>query len=425
MLQCHHLLSMSLLSLGINHQTAPVNVREKVAFSGDQVGLALRELQALSMVRESVIVSTCNRTEIYCDIEVDTAQAISHWLSHYHGMSDDALLPYLYQHTGVEAARHLFRVACGLDSMVLGEPQILGQLKACFDQAQNSKSVDAILNRLFQQSFSVAKRVRTDTEIGNHALSVAFAAVSLSKQIFGSLSTLQALLIGAGQTIELVARHLKSRKIGSMVIANRNLDNAQRLADGLGASAIRINQVPEQLVDADIVISSTASQLPILGKGATENALRQRRHRPIFMLDLAVPRDIESQVADLDDIYLYTIDDLKNVVDANLRSRELAAEAAREIISLEVKAFDQWLCTHQSADHIRHLRQGAEAIKQQCIEKILLQFRQDHNTEQAIERLANTLTNKFLHGPTIAMRQALKNKDEKMIRFLQSLMPSD
>ena len=425
MLQCHHLLSMSLLSLGINHQTAPVNVREKVAFSGDQVGLALRELQALSMVRESVIVSTCNRTEIYCDIEVDTAQAISHWLSQYHGMSDDALLPYLYQHTGVEAARHLFRVACGLDSMVLGEPQILGQLKACFDQAQNSKSVDAILNRLFQQSFSVAKRVRTDTEIGNHAVSVAFAAVSLSKQIFGSLSTLQALLIGAGQTIELVARHLKSRKIGSMVIANRNLDNAQRLADGLGASAIRINQVPEQLVDADIVISSTASQLPILGKGATENALRQRRHRPIFMVDLAVPRDIESQVADLDDIYLYTIDDLKNVVDANLRSRELAAEAAREIISLEVKAFDQWLCTHQSADHIRHLRQGAEAIKQQCIEKILLQFRQDHNTEQAIERLANTLTNKFLHGPTIAMRQALKNKDEKMIRFLQSLMPSD
>ncbi len=424
-LQCNRLLSMSLLSLGINHQTAPVDVREKVAFSGDQVNQALRELQELPVVNESVIVSTCNRTEIYCDMETDTAQTVSHWLSRYHGMSDDALMPYIYQHSGPEAARHLFRVASGLDSMVLGEPQILGQLKTSFDQAQNGKSVDSILGRLFQHSFNVAKRVRTDTEIGSHAVSVAFAAVNLSKQIFGSLNSLQALLIGAGETIELVARHLTSQQIGSIVIANRSLDNARRLANEVNAKAVQINEVPDRLAGADIVISSTASQLPILGKGATENALKKRRHRPIFMVDLAVPRDIETQVGDLDDIYLYTVDDLRNVVDENLRSRELAAEAAQEIVNLEVQAFNQWLRTHQSADHIRELRQKAETIKQQCIEKTLVQFRQDQNVDKAIERLANMLTNKMLHGPTIEMRKALEKEDKDTIRFLQSLITLD
>jgi len=413
---------MSLLSLGINHQTAPVDVREKVAFTQDQVDEALRELQKMPVVKESVIVSTCNRTEIYCDLEVDTTHSISHWLSRYHGMDEHALIPYIYEHANEEAARHLFRVASGLDSMVLGEPQILGQLKTSYDQARNGKSVDSILDRLFQHSFNVAKRVRTDTEIGSNPVSVAFASVNLSKQIFGKLDELQALLIGAGETIELVARHLKSQSIGSIVIANRSIENAQRLADDIGASAVQINAVPDQLVNADIVISSTASQLPILGKGATETALRKRKHRPIFMVDLAVPRDIETQVGDLDDIYLYTVDDLKNVVDENLRSRELAAEAAHEIVNLEVKAFEQWLKTHQSADEIRQLRQKAEMIKQQCIEKTLIQFRQDNDAEKALDRLANTLTNKMLHGPTIEMRKALKSDDQETIRFLQSLI---
>ncbi len=416
---------MSLLSLGINHQTAPVDVREKVAFSTDQVDVALRELKDLPAVNESVIVSTCNRTEIYCDLEVDNAHSLAHWLSKYHGMSEDALLPYIYQHTDQEAARHLFRVASGLDSMVLGEPQILGQLKTSYDQARNGKSVDSILDRLFQHSFNVAKRVRTDTEIGSNAVSVAFAAVNLSKQIFGDLNELRALLIGAGETIELVARHLQSQKIGSMVIANRSLDNAKKLADDIGADAVQINAVPEQLIRADIVISSTASQLPILGKGATETALHKRKHRPIFMVDLAVPRDIETQVGDLDDIYLYTVDDLKNVVDENLRTREEAAEAAQEIINLEVKAFTQWLRTHQSADEIRLLRQKAEIIKQQCIEKTLMQFRQHQDVDKALEKLASLLTNKMLHGPTVELRRALKDNDKDTIRFLQSLISAD
>lgn len=416
---------MALLSLGINHQTAPVDIREKVAFTPEQLTTALHELQCIPAVNESVILSTCNRTEIYCDTSGDSVAAISRWLSSYHDMSEEALSAYMYQHFDQEVVRHLFRVASGLDSMVLGEPQILGQLKTSFDQARQDKSVDSILDRLFQHSFNVAKRVRTDTEIGANPVSVAFAAVNLSKQIFGSLEQLQALLIGAGDTIELVARHLRKQRIGTIVIANRSLENAQKLANEVDAEATHISQVPEQLVNADIVISSTASQLPILGKGATEAALKLRKHRPIFMVDLAVPRDIESQVGNLEDIYLYTVDDLNSVIDENLRSREQAAEAAQEIISLEVNSFIQWLKTHQSADEIRQLRQNAEVIKQQCIERAMAQFDQDHDTEKALNTLANILTNKMLHGPTIEMRKALKTDDQDTIRFLKSLISSE
>ena len=413
---------MSLLSLGINHQTAPVDIREKVAFAPDQLGEALVGLQELAAVNETVIVSTCNRTEIYCDTSGDSSDAISHWLSNFHGMNWEELNPYIYKHADHEVARHLFRVASGLDSMVLGEPQILGQLKQSFDQALNGNSINTILGRLFQHSFNVAKRVRTDTEIGSYSVSVAFTAVNLAKQIFGNLSEFQALLIGAGETIELVARHLQSQKIGSMVIANRSLENAARLAEEVGAVGVSISEVPEQLVNADIVISSTASQLPILGKGATESALKRRKRRPIFMVDLAVPRDIESEVGDLEDIYLYTVDDLEHVIDKNQRSRELAAEAAQEIIDLEVTNFQQWLITHQSADEIRQLRANAETIKQQCIDRVLAQYQQDHDAEKALQKLANTLTNKMLHGPTIEMRKALKSDDQETIRFLQSLI---
>lgn len=416
---------MTLLSLGINHQTAPIDIREKIVFSPEQLSVALQQLQGLPAVNESVIVSTCNRTEIYCDALDDSHHAISGWLSSFHLMSENSLTPYLYQYADHEVARHLFRVASGLDSMVLGEPQILGQLKTSYDQACSGKSVDTILDRLFQHSFSVAKRVRTDTEIGSHPVSVAFSAVNLSKQIFGDLGRLRALLIGAGETIELVARHLKSQGIGSIVIANRSLDKAQVLVQMLGATAVPINAVPEQLVDADIVISSTASQLPILGKGATEAALKRRRHRPIFMVDLAVPRDIESQVGDLQDIYLYTVDDLKNVVDENKRHRELAATVAEAIINLEVTTFLQWLKTYQSADHIRQLRSNAETIKQQCIEKAMVQLRQDSDAEKALLTLANTLTNKMLHAPTMALRQAIKSDDQAAIHFLKSLIAAE
>jgi len=418
-------LNMALLSLGINHLTAPVDIREKVAFAPEQMRQALHQLQDIPAVNESVIVSTCNRTEIYCDTSSDCSDTIVHWLTAHHGLNELGLSPYIYQHCDEEVARHLFRVASGLDSMVLGEPQILGQLKESYEQARGGNTVNSILDRLFQHSFSVAKRVRTDTEIGSNPVSVAFAAVSLSKQIFGKLDELHALLIGAGETIELVSRHLKSQQIGSMTIANRSIERASLLADQIGADAVQINAVPEQLAHADIVISSTASQLPILGKGATESALKRRKHRPIFMVDLAVPRDIEPEVGSLQDIYLYTVDDLKTVVDENLRGRELAAEAALEIINLEVTMFDQWLKTHQSADHIRQLRDSADLIKQQAIEKALLQLKQASDPEEAIQRLANDITNKLMHRPTLEMRKALQNDDEERIRLLKSLIKPD
>ena len=416
---------MALLSLGINHLTAPVDIREKVAFAPEQMQRALVELQEIPAVNESVIVSTCNRTEIYCDASSDCSEMITHWLTAHHGINDDGLSPYIYRHSDQEVARHLFRVASGLDSMVLGEPQILGQLKESYDRARGGNAVNAILDRLFQHSFSVAKRVRTDTEIGSNPVSVAFAAVNLSKQIFGNLDKLHALLIGAGETIELVSRHLRSQQIGSMTIANRSIERARALAEQIGAEAVPINAVPEQLSRADIVISSTAAQLPILGKGATESALKQRKRRPIFMVDLAVPRDIEPEVGEMQDIYLYTVDDLRSVVDENLRGRELAAEAAQEIVDLEVTAFNQWLRTHQSADHIRQLRDSAELIKHQALEKALAQLRNETDPRQALERLANEITNKLLHRPTIEMRKALQSDDQERIDLLKSLLGND
>ena len=413
---------MALLSLGINHLTAPVDIREKVAFAPEQMTHALHELQGIPAVNESVIVSTCNRTEIYCDASSDCRDTIAHWLSEHHGLNENGLSPYLYHHADQEVARHLFRVASGLDSMVLGEPQILGQLKDSYDRARGDKAISSILDRLFQHSFSVAKRVRTDTEIGSNPVSVAFAAVNLSKQIFGKLEDSHALLIGAGETIELVSRHLRSQQIGSITIANRSVDRARLLAEQIGAEAVQINTVPDQLPNADIVISSTASQLPILGKGAIESALKQRKRKPIFMVDLAVPRDIEPEVGKLQDIYLYTVDDLRHVVDENLRGRELAAEAALEIVNLEVTLFEQWLRTHQSADQIRQLRDGAELVKQQALEKALAQLAQSSDPAEAMQRLANEITNKLMHKPTIEMREALQQGDRERVQLLKKLI---
>ena len=413
---------MALLTLGINHQTAPVEIREKVTFAPEQMIDALKQATGLADVNEAVIVSTCNRTELYCDVSEHYNNSLTGWLSSYHKLNATELVPYLYQYHDQEATRHLFRVASGLDSLVLGEPQILGQLKSAFDTARSNNSVKTVLGKLFQHGFNVGKKVRTDTAIGSNPVSVAFAAVSLSKQIFGDLSSLHALMIGAGETIELAARHLKGQGIGSITIANRTLERAQNLAAELGATAITIGQIPEHLAKADIVVSSTASQLPILGKGATETALKERKHRPIFMVDLAVPRDIESQVGELDDVYLYTVDDLKEVIDENRRSREEAANEALDIIQGEVIQFDHWVKTHQSADEIRLLRQNAEAIKQECLDKALAALEKNKDPAKALESLAANLTNKLLHGPTIEMRKALKDEDQLRIQLLHSLL---
>lgn len=417
---------MPLLTLGLNHQTAPVDIREKITFSPQHLERALNEVQNVKGVKEAVIVSTCNRTEIYCECDDKYDAELITWLAQFHGINEREIAPYLYQHNHELSIQHLYRVASGLDSLVLGEPQILGQLKAAFESASQANSINTILGRLFQSAFTVAKKVRTETEIGSNPVSVAFAAVSLAKQIFGDLSSKQALMIGAGETIELAARHLKSQGIGKVVIANRTLARAQTLADELDAKAVVIGDIPDYLAQSDIVISSTASQLPILGKGTTENALKIRKHKPIFMVDIAVPRDIEPQVAELDDIYLYTVDDLKEVIDENQKSREIAAKEAEAIILSEIVHFDEWLKTHKNADEIRFLRQRAEQLKNDCLSKAMQQMAKPNltsaQTEEIMQSLASCMCNKMIHGPTVEMRKALKMDDHNKINLIHSLI---
>ncbi|MBL7002795.1 MAG: glutamyl-tRNA reductase [Gammaproteobacteria bacterium] len=417
---------MPLLTLGLNHQTAPVDIREKITFSPDQLEDALIQAQQVHGVKEAVIVSTCNRTELYCECDEHYESDLIPWIANFHNIDETAFAPYLYQHKDADAVQHLYRVASGLDSLVLGEPQILGQLKSSFESATQANSINTVLGRLFQSAFTVAKRVRTETDIGSNPVSVAFAAVSLAKQIFGDLSPLQALMIGAGETIELAARHLQSQGIGRIIIANRTLERAQNLALELGAKAAQIGDIPEHLTHSDIVISSTASQLPILGKGTIEAALKERKYKPIFMVDIAVPRDIEPQVEELEDVFLYTVDDLKEVIDENQKSREAAAKEAEIIVKNEIAHFEDWLKTHQSADEIRLLRSKAEELKNDCLNKALMQIAKQENTteniEETLQSLATCLCNKMIHGPTLEMRKALKTEDHKIINLLHSLI---
>ncbi|MFT5789144.1 MAG: glutamyl-tRNA reductase, partial [Shewanella sp.] len=320
---------MSLVIIGINHKTATVDLREKVAFSPDRIHDAMKSLASRTRTGEAVIVSTCNRTELYCNNA--NKEDIIEWLEDYHNLDHSDLMPCIYAYEEQVAVKHLMRVASGLDSLVLGEPQILGQVKQAFVKAKEAGTIALTIDRLFQNTFSVAKKVRTETEIGAAAVSVAFAAVSMAKHIFSSLSTTKVLLIGAGETIELVAKHLKDNGVASMVVANRTLQRAQAMCEEFNATAITLEQIPDFLAKADIVISSTASPLPILGKGMVEKALKQRRHQPMLLVDIAVPRDIEAEVGELDDAFLYTVDDLHSIIEQNMASRKEAAEQAELI----------------------------------------------------------------------------------------------
>lgn len=329
---------MGFLAFGINHKTAAVDLRERVAFAPEQLADALQRLRDETMTQEVAILSTCNRTEIYCSQDHPDAESVLAWFAAFHDMGVDELRRCSYLHSDAGAVTHMMRVAAGLDSMVLGEPQILGQMKDAWQSARTAGTLGPYLDRLFQSTFNTAKQVRTDTAIGENPVSVAFAAVSLSRQIFSDLKRSTALLIGAGETIALVARHLFEQGVGRIIVANRTLERAELLSEPLGGQAILLNQIPDFLAQCDIVISSTASPLPILGKGAVERALKQRRHKPMFMVDIAVPRDIEPEVGGLADVYLYTVDDLHEVIEDNLRSRQDAAEAAERLIDLGRKS---------------------------------------------------------------------------------------
>ncbi len=415
---------MALFLFGINHKTAPVEIRERVAFTQERLPQAFADLKNRQWVSEAAILSTCNRTELYCGLdEEQPPQALIEWLSHFHHLTRPQIEPYAYLYPDRQAVQHMLRVASGLDSLVLGEPQILGQMKQAYGYATEAKMVGPLLNRLFQHTFSVAKQVRSDTAIGASPVSVAFAAVSLAKQIFASLESHTALLIGAGETIELVARHLKEKGIGRIVIANRTFERAHTLASELGGYAIGLNELPDHLGEADLVIASTASPLPIVTQAMVETALKQRRkRRPLLLIDIAVPRDIEASVAELADTYLYTVDDLHEIIRDGLRSRQEAALQAEEIVDTQASHFMAWLRSMDAVETIRRFRQRSEAIRDHSLERALRQLQRGDSAEQVVQELARQLTNRLLHTPCEQMRQAGYDGNVALLQAAERLL---
>ena len=411
---------MSFKILGINHKTAPVELREKMAFSEDRLRAALRALRQESGVAEVVILSTCNRTELYWAGSADAAE-LTAWLERHHA-PDLELASSLYLHRERRAVEHAFSVASGLDSMVLGEAQILGQLKDAYRVAQEAGSTGPTLNKLFQAAFSTAKRVRTETRIGANAVSIASAAVGLAKRVYSDLGARRVLLIGAGEMIGLTARHMSAQGAHHLVIANRSLARAQTLAAEVRAYAVGLDGIGGELAQADIAISCTASPTPLITKEIAAAAVRARKRRPIFMVDLAVPRDIEPAVAELEDVYLFTIDDLQQLVDENRQQREEAAAGAKMLVAEEAARF---LAEHRAKDAgpaIRALRTHADGIRAQTVEQARRLLASGRSPDEALEYLANMLTNRLLHAPTQALRQAAESADPAVAEALARLL---
>ncbi len=419
---------MSIVAVGINHKTAPVSVREKISFNPDKLSVALQEMLSAVQCREVAILSTCNRTELYLVQEGDialTQERLVKWLESYHNVPASTILPSIYCHQDKQAVNHIMRVACGLDSLVLGEPQILGQMKQAYTQAKAAGSMALVMDRLFQRTFGVAKQVRTDTEIGTSAVSVAFASVNLAKHIFASLEKVRVLLVGAGETIELVAKHLYENNVGNITVANRTIARAEGMAKQIGADVITLAQIPEAMSQADIVISSTGSTLPIIGKGMVEQALTKRRHQPIFMVDLAVPRDIEEQVGDLEDVFLYTVDDLQSIIAQNLENRRKAAVEAETIVSSQSDSFMAWLRGLNTQDTVVSYRKQCLSERDLLLEKAITQLNGGKNAESVINELATKLTNKFMHAPTSALQSAAQGGELDKLIYLRDIFNID
>ena len=400
-----------LIALGINHNSAQVELRERVAFSPEQVPEALNDACRVVGLDEVVLLSTCNRTEVYAVAagSMDSqrlSRSLIDWLAGYHHMSSIELQAAAYEHRDETALKHIVQVAAGLDSMLLGEPQIFGQLKSAYAVANEAGTVSSQLGRLFPRIFSVAKKVRTDTAIGENPISVAYAAVDLARRIFTDPKECRALLIGAGETIELVARHLLEAGVDQIVIANRTLGRAKELAQQFGADAVLLAEIPQHLPNADIVISSTASQLPIIGKGTVESAIKARRHRPMLMVDIAVPRDIESQVADLRDVYLYSVDDLRQIVDSNMQARQSEVSKADEIIREGIATIGAEQRTLGAVDLVKQYRSSAESLRKRELDRALSAINRGEDAQQVVAELARSLTNKLIHAPTVGLRKA-------------------
>ena len=411
---------MGILAFGINHKSASVDLRGRISFAPEIVVQVLQDARSILHVQEVALLSTCNRTEVYLFGETTDVQLLT-WLSMIKGVEIGQLQDCYYCHRDEQAITHMMRVASGLDSLILGEPQIFGQIKSAYSVGREAGTVSTFLNQAFQQAFSAAKRVRSETAIGKNPVSVAYASVNLAAQIFTNLKDAHALLIGAGETIDLVAKHLCDQQIGKITVANRTLSRAQELAEVYSADAILLADIPDFLPHADIIISSTASQLPILGKGAVESALKKRKFKPFFMVDIAVPRDIEAEVEELPDVYLYTVDDLEEVVQDNMRARSSAADLALEIINQEVES---WVKQHRAlaaVDTIRAFRNSVELIRDAEIDKAMASLQQGKDSAEVITTLARSLTNKLLHKPTTQLKKAGEEGRDDAINIANEL----
>lgn len=413
---------MALWVLGINHRTASVEKRERVSFPASEMAPALQNAHQLPGVHELAIMSTCNRTEFYVvGDDQGRRESLVEWWAAWLDVEPGSFEECLYVHEEQHAARHVMRVCCGLDSMVLGEPQVLGQVKEAYNQAYAAGTTGTILSRLFEHAFSVAKRVRTDTAIGENPVSVAYAAVSMSRHIFSNMRRKSALLIGAGETVELVAQHLTQAGVSSMTVANRSIERAEQLAARFEGRAVTLSAVPDELPAADIVIASTGSQLPILGKGAVEEALRRRKHKPIFMVDLAVPRDIEPEVGRLGDIFLYTVDDLHSVIEENRQSREGAAQEAEHLVQEGASEFMYQLRALDAVATLKQFRGEVEAVRDAELDKALRSLASGGDPETLLRSMARSLTNKFLHHPTVQVRKATAEGRVEVTDWLREL----
>jgi glutamyl-tRNA reductase len=410
---------MPLFALGLNHTTAPLKVREQVTFHSETLATALRDLLGQPKVKEAAILSTCNRTEVY--FNGADAEPVVDWLEQFHRVPRASLSPYVYTLAQDKAVPHAFRVASGLDSMVLGEPQILGQMKQAVKTAESAGSLGLVLNRLFQRTFAVAKDVRTQTEIGSASISMAAAAIKLAERIFPSIGAQRVLLIGAGEMIELCATHFAARRPKSMTVANRTLERGALLASRVQADAITLNELPERLAQFDIIVTSTASSLPILGKGMLERAIKTRRHAPMFIVDLAVPRDVEPEAAELDDLFVYSIDDLANIVKDNLQIRVDAVREAEAMIATQAESFLRWLEGRVIVPTITALHGHHEALRAAELERARRLLANGAAPEQVLEQLARGLTHKFLHGPTQALNQAGEAERAELLSLFQRI----
>jgi glutamyl-tRNA reductase len=420
---------MQLLAVGLNHTTAPVSLREQLALAPDQLGKAVQAARSWFARQgsehagnEAAILSTCNRTEMYAASDIaNPLDASAQFLAHYHALNFAELRPHLYMLPQDSAVRHAFRVASGLDSMVLGEPQILGQMKDAVRTAEEAGGLGTYLHQLFQRSFAVAKEVRTTTEIGAHSVSMAAAAVRLSQRIFDRIADQHVLFIGAGEMIELCAAHFAAQNPKSVTIANRSMERGQALAARYNGEAIRLADLPERLHAFDIVISCTASTLPLIGLGMVERAVKARRHRPVFMVDLAVPRDIEPEVARLDDVFLYTVDDLAQVVQTGLESRQAAVAQAEAIIETRVQSFMNWVGDRAMVPVIRDLHESSEALRLAELERARKLLARGDDPEAVLEALSRGLTAKFLHGPQQALHHAQGDERARLASLLPQL----